>query len=990
MVGRVVEMKRELKGILIVILLTSPVVFSGMRFIPEVKANQGGAKVYILQLGDVGQWWVDSKQSVADGAAAACTPQGRSDRMPRAHPVQGENPPFYNVTYDVITTWSAYVNVILNEVGVIIVNTHGEILPIPTGYPKEQWVDVIANKMCFRRMTWVNMAGYPFYWVWYQGDTAMSLWGSDGFKNLTGHIGLSNVEIPTSLPWNYAALTGSAAQDFGVTPGWDMENVSNVQLVRPLRMTDFANCTVLPLYKCSIDSETYWEGAVIAFAKCGYRVAGNDNGSGYFVHLGTNQTYDASTPPVHIGDRDYWRGYVATAAAVWAETLSYEPKTAYTSNNNPYNPMDTALGVAPCITGYYVTTNPGGLEHLKIRLVFGLYGAIHALTGQEGHRIDTVRFNAYELSASCSASAQLQISKQGEHTGITLQGPWIDDGGAGLIVSTVTFIAPLLLPPTAPFMTLVGGVMLFSDWLAAIGGGPTTPGNEVDFTYSPQTTKTVTGSDKVEEFQSLIVLDLDVPMTLRQEWRLITFDFDIHLTTVSSYDLWIQSGLSIAAWFEPGNYVTAFIEDFETGMAGCSASDHDGTAGYDYWGRSNYFRSYGAWCAQVGTNSLNGETPNIGITPEPLYDDGMNATLEHPVDLRSFKSANITFQGENWIESGDYLAVEYYVGNQRTEIVRYDEEYGEYFWDTYGLSPNATKICFRFVSNNDHQVLWGAFVDNIEIKGLLPNDAFSGNDAGGSQGGAVYVGISNTLANWAGYINAYDDISDFYNFTISSANISEGKYIYVHVNPPPGAEFGVALYDSHGNKKAQAVYDTVSYGLCSGDAPGQWSVEIFYKRGYGQYNFDLQLQNPTSGGGCPTLFVWNGTQYNDFGVINIHNPTGEDVVKEVPLSTDSVGISGYKAYFRLREGWEGLKYSHSVIDQVKLYAVISGNRYPCPLIYAKDSKLGNVLLQLLFSDDSRVNEYLLETIDLRFIVPYQHIEKFVFVIEGCNIEKIDY
>jgi len=157
--------------------------------------------------------------------------------MPRAHPIQGENPPFYSVYYDLIDTWSAYVNAMLNEVGVIIVNTHGEVLPIPAGYTKEQWVGNISAAMCFRRVTWVNMAGYPFYWVWYQGDTAMSLWGSDGFKNLMGHIGLGNVEIPTSLPWNYAQLTGSAAQDLGVTPGWDMENVSNVQLVRPLRMT---------------------------------------------------------------------------------------------------------------------------------------------------------------------------------------------------------------------------------------------------------------------------------------------------------------------------------------------------------------------------------------------------------------------------------------------------------------------------------------------------------------------------------------------------------------------------------------------------------------------------------------------------------------------------------------------------------------------------------------------------------------------------------
>lgn len=84
-----------------------------------------------------------------------------------------------------------------------------------------------------------------------------------------------------------------------------------------------------------------------------------------------------------------------------------------------------------------------------------------------------------------------------------------------------------------------------------------------------------------------------------------------------------------------------------------------------------------------------------------------------------------------------------------------------------------------------------------------------------------------------------------------------------------------------------------------------------------------------SGTGCPTLLAWNGTGYVDYGVINIHD-VENDVVREVPISTEDVGLAGYKAKFRLREGWEGLNYSHSLIDQVKLYAVDSnGNRYLC-------------------------------------------------------------
>jgi len=143
------------------------------------------------------------------------------------------------------------------------------------------------------------------------------------------------------------------------------------------------------------------------------------------------------------------------------------------------------------------------------------------------------------------------------------------------------------------------------------------------------------------------------------------------------------------------------------------------------------------------------------------------------------------------------------------------------------------------------------------------------------------------------------------------------------------------------------------------------------------------------GDGCPTLFVWNGTAYVDYGVINIHNPTGEDVIREVSVKAEDVSINSYKAKFRLREGWPGLNFSESVIDQVKLYAVDSqGNRYLCPLIKAEHSRIGNVLPQLLASDDYRVQTFLLETIDLTFIVPYQNIQSFTFTIEGCNRIKL--
>ncbi len=142
---------------------------------------------------------------------------------------------------------------------------------------------------------------------------------------------------------------------------------------------------------------------------------------------------------------------------------------------------------------------------------------------------------------------------------------------------------------------------------------------------------------------------------------------------------------------------------------------------------------------------------------------------------------------------------------------------------------------------------------------------------------------------------------------------------------------------------------------------------------------------PGGGDGCPTLFVWDGYSYVDYSVIDIHNPTGEDVIRQVPIQAKDVEIINYKATFRLREGWPGLNFSESVIDQVKLYTVDNyGNRHICPIMNATHSQFGNVLPQLLFSDDWKVQTLLLETIDLKFVVPYQNIQSFIFIIEGCN------
>lgn len=142
---------------------------------------------------------------------------------------------------------------------------------------------------------------------------------------------------------------------------------------------------------------------------------------------------------------------------------------------------------------------------------------------------------------------------------------------------------------------------------------------------------------------------------------------------------------------------------------------------------------------------------------------------------------------------------------------------------------------------------------------------------------------------------------------------------------------------------------------------------------------------PPGGDGCPTLFSWSGTSYVDHGVIDIHNPSGEDVVREVPVSPRDLAVESHGANFKLREGWPELNFSESVIDRVNLYAIGElGNCYPCPLISATHSQLGDVLRELRRSDDRRVQLLLLETLDLTFYVPFENAQAYFFRIEGCN------
>jgi len=141
---------------------------------------------------------------------------------------------------------------------------------------------------------------------------------------------------------------------------------------------------------------------------------------------------------------------------------------------------------------------------------------------------------------------------------------------------------------------------------------------------------------------------------------------------------------------------------------------------------------------------------------------------------------------------------------------------------------------------------------------------------------------------------------------------------------------------------------------------------------------------PYSGGGppgpCPTLFVWNGTQYVEEGVIDDH--ASEDVTVQWTIHHTPVPDGDfYKLMLRELDSFT----TH--IDCVKLYAVdAEGKWQKIPLVKATHSELGNVKQQLLLNDATRVDITPTQTIELKFPVLDIQVAYFIFEIDSHNMK----
>jgi hypothetical protein len=170
------------------------------------------------------------------------------------------------------------------------------------------------------------------------------------------------------------------------------------------------------------------------------------------------------------------------------------------------------------------------------------------------------------------------------------------------------------------------------------------------------------------------------------------------------------------------------------------------------------------------------------------------------------------------------------------------------------------------------------------------------------------------------------------------------------------------------------------------DSVGYWYLHVNRVVSEGRYRFSVDISWPY---GCPILYFYDGQQYRSEGTLNIHNPNGNDITTDHTLRATPQSIFGtYR--FKLVEH----PLTNSSIDQVKLYAIFEGGaKIELPLVWACHSEYGNVLPQLLFSDNwktenlgARFNNGVSQSIQLWFIglPPSAGVRSFVFQIEGNN------
>jgi hypothetical protein len=307
------------------------------------------------------------------------------------------------------------------------------------------------------------------------------------------------------------------------------------------------------------------------------------------------------------------------------------------------------------------------------------------------------------------------------------------------------------------------------------------------------------------------------------------------------------------------------------------------------------------------------------------------------------------------------------------------------------LSPPIYEIKDAFPQDNEAHITSECVIENRSIDYCKPFDSTLAAVVEWDLSDPNTLDHSLTVIAEATYVNIFDDSVQTIT-TSTTLNMRTARYVNIEARKTDGSAISNVNIWVDGVRYRSPVYITLTRGTHIVQAE-----PYFYRRVYWLYTFEYWEDGSTNNTRiisaeddmnltayycecyCPTLFVWNGSEFVYETLLNIHAETDITVQHQIQQTLVLDGIF-YKLQLRELDNFT----SH--IDQVKLYAVDqNGEWHTCPLTIAKLNGT-YVTLKLLFDDDRRVDLYPSQIIDLKFLpsIPYHETPYFIFEINGHN------
>ena len=250
-----------------------------------------------------------------------------------------------NITASVITDWQNYRVVVENVSNAIIVNVHGETLPVPSNYTKEQWMQKVCEAVAYRNNTWVHTGGYPFYYYQTERDETGE-WGQDGFKQFCAFIGKENVTcgLPSYIIGNYRwhlSLEASAQ----LAGNWNQASAIYAYGRSALNSSEWDDYLLYPIWGDGSPHD-YPLGAIVR-----YGTPERSGDYGLYVHVGA---IDTSTIGASFDVRDwnFTRSYIGTAEAIYVVSMRIVKESIVSVSNagNRFVQDASVLSVATLVS----------------------------------------------------------------------------------------------------------------------------------------------------------------------------------------------------------------------------------------------------------------------------------------------------------------------------------------------------------------------------------------------------------------------------------------------------------------------------------------------------------------------------------------------------------------------------------------------------------------------------------------------------------------